>query len=314
MSKLYPIIGKVSTLNTILDPFQEKERLSDSGQPLPQYLTKAVNVRISDSTTIERADPTTHLFDLTAGHSLFCDQSDCLVHDSGSIYRVETSLTLSTALRTGMSGQRVGHTRYGKAIYFGNRQERGVYAAGICEAWAIDSYKGVITSRQFAAYAPIFDHLAAYNGMILFSYDNHLFATEPGKPGLWETVPVWSTDTRIIMIKPVVTDTFPVSGGVFVSDEKRLTYLGGLNPWDFAEPRTTNYPALEWSVSHELLDGSLFGEKPGLCAVFSTSKGLCLAYPDGQLINATQNKIKLPAGLSIGATLIDGHNIISTMR
>jgi hypothetical protein len=100
---------------------------------------------------------------------------------------------------------------------------------------------------------------------------------------------------------------------VYVSDGSRITYLGGVDPRAFSEPRTTNYPAIEWCVAHGYADGADFGDKSGLCAVFGTSQGLCIGYPDGQLVNVTKGKIKLPPDLASGAVLIDGHNIITSM-
>lgn len=312
------ILRKCAGLSTILDPFQPIDIKGADGQTVKRYVAKAINARVTDSGSLERGYTASSvpLVNLTNGHSFYCDQSDALVHDGGSMFGGSTmaELIASTAKRTGMSGAPVDHTRYGQAIYYGNRQERGRYVNGAHEEWVVDSYHGPLpTSRQFASYAPVFDHLAAFNGMILFSFNNHLFVTEPRFPGCWEKLPVWSTDTRITMIKPVVTDTYPVSGGVFISDEKRISYLGGLNPQEFPEPRTTNYPAIEWSVAHGYADGSTFGEKSGLVAVFGTTKGLCLGYPDGTLVNVQQAKIKMPIGASAGATLIYGHNIISTM-
>jgi len=299
------IIKDCTGLNTILDPFQAQDTT---------FLAKAINVKITDSKAIEQVESPTHLIDLTLGHSIFCDGGACVVHDGGSLYEVSSALTLSAAKRTGMSGEPVDHTQFGEAIYFGNRSENGVYYRGSALTWSLDTYTGPTTSRQFASTVPLFDHIAMFNGIMLGAYDNHLFAAEPGKPGLWEMLPIWSTDTDITMIRPVVTDSLPISGGVYISDGKRITYLGGLNPAEFVETRVTTYPALEWSAACSLIDGALFGEKSGLCGVFGTTKGLCIGYPDGGLINVTQNKIRLPTGYTAGATLIKNHNIITTLR
>jgi len=219
-----------------------------------------------------------------------------------------------------MSGQLISHTQADDAVFFSNLFENGIYYNHIAISWPVGTYIGPETNRYFETTVPKFAKIAYFNGYMLGAIGGHLYcselddATENGALGLFELKAVWDTNTDILMIKPVITDTYPPTGGVFVSDRKRITYLGGVNPKEFSEPRTTNYPALEWSAAHELIDGSLFGEKSGLCAVFGTTKGLCLGYPDGQLVNATQGKIKLPAGLAYGATLIDGNNIITTMR
>lgn len=306
MSKPVPIIGKSAGLNTIFDPFQPVEDID--------FLAKAVGIRITDSGIIERAEPARRLVDLVGGHSLFCDGGACLVHQGGAMFEVAADLTLSAAKRTGMSGEKVDHAQYGEAILFGNRQENGNYYRGATLSWLLDVYTGAPTDRIFADPVPLFDHIATFNGHVLGSIDNALFASERGKPGLWDTEPVWMTDTRITMIKPVVTDAMPVSGGVFVSDEKRQVFLGGLDPREFAEPRIASYPAIEWSVAHGLLDASAFSELTGLVGVWQSARGLCLGFPTGQIINATQKVIKMPEGYTSGATLIAGSNIISTLR
>lgn len=300
------VIAGCAGLNTILDPFQPVEGAS--------YLSKAVNIRITDSGVIERSEPIRTLLSLINGHSLFCDGGSCLVHDGGTMYEVLTDLTLSTGKRTGMSGEAVDHTQAGDAIYFSNLQENGLYYGGIAIPWTVDRYEGSETNRYFEDHVPFFEHIAYFNGYMLGSIENALYASELGLLGCWEMKPVWMSNSRITMVKPVVTASFPVTGGIFVSDLSRISYLAGLDPLRLSEPRNTNYPALEWSVAHGYADGSKFGERPGLCAVFTTTRGKCLGYPDGTVINVTQKAITLPEGLTSGASLINGHNIISTLR
>jgi hypothetical protein len=303
------VIASCLGLNTVLDPFQPQAR--EDGK---KYLAKAINVRITDSSVIERSEFPRTLLTLTGGHSLFCDGGACLVHQGGAMYEVAADLTLSAAKRSSMSGDKISHTQAGDAIYFSNLSENGVYYGGLALSWAVDAYVGPETNRYFVDHVPFFSKIAYFDGYMLGAIGNALYASELGSLGLWEMKPVWMSNSTIIMVKPVVTDTFPPSGGVYVSDGSKISYLGGLEPRKFAEPRTTNYPALEWAVAHGLIDGALFGERSGLCAVFQTTKGLCLGYPDGTLVNVMQKAIKIPAGFTSGACLIDDHNIISTLR
>jgi hypothetical protein len=303
------VISRCAGLNTVLDPFQQVDR--EDGM---KYLAKAVNVRVTDSNVIERSEFPRTLLALTGGHSLFCDGGACLVHQGGAMYEVASDLTLSVAKRSGMSGERLSQCQAGDVTLYSNLQENGVYYNHTAIPWTVDAYVGPETNRYFEDHVPLFKHIAYFNGYVLGAIGNALYASELGLAGCWEMKPIWMSNSDIIMVKPVVTDTFPPSGGVYVSDGSKISYLGGLNPRNFAEPRTTNYPALEWSVAHGLIDGSLFGEKPGLCAVFQTTKGLCLGYPDGALVNVMQKTINIPAGFVSGATLIDDNNIISTLR
>ena len=309
------IVDKCEGLNTILDPMHPVKDTDQYGRPIPSpHLAKAVNIRITDSNKIELGPGFTKLEDLTAGHSLFCDNGPCLVHDGGSMYEVAADLSLSAAKRTGMSGNKLDHAQYGQAIYFGNRQEKGVYYGGASLAWDVDTYNGPPTDRQFETSVPLFNHLAGFNGYILGSIDNALFACEIGKPGLWEMKPIWMSDTDIIMIKAVASDGAQPFGGIFVSDTKRQFFLSGLDPRNLAEGKVADYPAIEWGVAHGYADASDFSDASGRVGAWFSRKGLCLGTAQGGFTNVMHTKIAIPSTGTAGACLIKGHNIISILR
>lgn len=305
-----PIIERSRGLNTVLDPNQPIS-LEDGST----YLSKAVNARVTDSQVIEQAEFPRTLHQLTNGHSLFCDGGACLIHEGGAMYEIGTDLSISAVKRGGMSGDKVSHAQAGDVILYSNTKENGAYYNHTAIPWTVDAYgRRPETSRHFVDHVPLFSKIAYFNGYVLGSIGNALFASEMGKFGLWNMKPVWMSNSDIIMIKPVVSETFQPVGGVYVSDRGRISFLAGLNPRKFSEPRLTHYAAIEWAVAHGYADGGTFGERPGLCAAFMTIKGLCLGYPDGTLVNVTQKAIKIPSGFVSGACLIDEHNIISTLR
>jgi hypothetical protein len=304
-----PVVERSLGINTVLDPFQP---IATEGA---DYLAEGVNIRITDSNVIEQSEFPRTLLTLTNGHSLFCDGGSCLVHQGGTMYEVAADLTLSVAKRTGMSGNKISHTQAGDVILYSNLHENGAYYNHTAIPWTVDSFgRRPETSRHFVDHVPLFSKIAYFNGYILGAIGNALFASEMGKFGLWNMKPVWMSNSDIIMIKPVVSETFQPLGGVYVSDRGRISFLAGLNPRKFSEPRLTHYAAIEWAVAHGYADGAAFGERPGLCAAFMTTEGLCLGYPDGTLVNVTQKAIKIPEGFVSGACLIDEHNIISTLR
>jgi hypothetical protein len=296
------IIANCLGLNTVLDPFQPVAREDGA-----KYLSKAVNVRITDSKVIERSEFPRTLLTLTSGHSLFCDGGACLVHQGGAMYEVATNLALSAAKRSGMSGDRLSQCQVGDAIYFSNLSENGVYYGGSAISWAVDAYVGPETNRYFVDHVPYFGKIAHFNGYMLGAIGNALYASELGRFGLWEMKPVWMSNSDILMVKPV-------EAGAFVSDRSRQFFLAGLEPKKFAERKVADYPAIEWSVAHGFADASEFSEASGLAAVWSSSRGKCVGFADGTFKNVTQQRIVVPAGFTSGATLIDGNNIISTLR
>jgi len=300
------IIDDCQGLNTILDPFQPVSTVG-SDRKAQRFLTKAVNVRITDSKKIERSEPTTHLFDLTDGHSLFCDGGSCLVHDSGSMYEIATNLTLSSAKRSSMSGDQISHTQAGDAIYFSNLSENGVYYGNTVISWAVDPYIGPETNRYFETTVPYFSHIAYFNGYMLGAIGNALFVSELGLLGLWEMKPIWMSNSDLIMVRPV-------EGGVFISDRTKQFYLNGIEPNKFTERKIANYPAFEWSDSCSLVDAARFTDSSGLAATWFSSKGQCVGFADGTFKNITIDKIIMPTTGTLGASLVIGHNLISTLR
>lgn len=302
MGKKVSVISKSIGLNTVLDPFQPIDLESGA-----RFLAKAVNVRITDSNVIERSDFSRTLLTLTNGHSLFCDSGACLVHQGGSLYEVAANLTLSVAKRSGMSGDKVSHTQAGDAIYFSNRSENGVYYGGLALSWAVDPYIGPETNRYFVDHVPYFAKVAYFNGYMLGAIENALYSSDLGLLGCWEMKPVWMSNSDITMIKPI-------EGGVFISDGTKQFFLAGNEPKNFIERKIANYPALEWSVAHGFVDASEFSESSGLAAVWFSTKGKCVGFADGTFKNITKEQVVIPSEFVSGATLIDGNNIISTLR
>jgi hypothetical protein len=300
-----PIIGKTSGLNTVLDPFQTQET---------DALAKSVNVRITDSGVIDRFDPTTYLFNLTNGHSLFCDGGACVIHGGTVLYELNADLSLSGSKRTGMSGNPLSQTQAGDAIYFSNTTENGLYFQNTAISWAVDPYVGPETNRYFITDVPFFSKIAYFNGYILGFIENALYASELGLLGLFEMKPVWMSNSDGIMIKPV-------SDGVFISDRNKQYFLRGLEPKAFKEEPVAGYPALEWSVETELLQVSRFAEiaanvsvSDGFCAKWASTEGVCLGFDNGKFLNVTEERINIPPVFIAGAGITNGHFSISTFR
>ena len=141
------ILENCNGLLTIVDPVIATGDI-DKG-PIIQNLASCMNVVISDSNKVEVTKGTTKLFNLTNGHSLFCDGGVCLVCQGGTLYEVNINLTLSSSKRSGMSGNKIDYAQYGDAIYFGNRNEHGVYYNGAALSWDVDTYTGPLTDRYF---------------------------------------------------------------------------------------------------------------------------------------------------------------------
>jgi len=292
------ILEKCTGLDIVVDPIGSTTDLGI-----------AMDVIISDSLEVERAYGFTDVKAITNGHSLFCDGADCLVCQGTSLYQVGTDFSLR-GIRSGMSGAQVDYAQYGTAIHYTNGGQNGVYQDGVSWPWVVDIYNFGETFKRFETTVPVFDHIEVHNGYMLGSIGNALYASELGKMGLWCMKDPILLPSKIIMIKHV-------KQGVFVSDEKSVYFMSGLDPHTFSvgDP-VSPYPAYEWSDAIDYIQGSEVKdyETPGLCAIWNSKEGLCLGTPDGILLNLIRKKIIMPDTGTTGASLLRGFNVITSIR
>ena len=106
-----------------------------------------------------------------------------------------------------------------------------------------------------------------------------------------------------------------VTGGLWISDEEAIYFLGGeIVPTVLEMPKQikkADYPALEGSAIK--ISAGLVGIDglSGIVAVFTTSEGICVESDDGNLINLTEKKIDLPSGLTGAGLYKDGRYIVT---
>ena len=102
--------------------------------------------------------------------------------------------------------------------------------------------------------------------------------------------------------------------GLYVSTTKGIFFIDGLDPAEMTQRMIADYPALEWSdikfhgTISALQNGSISVRTAGdnLCAMWLTSRGICVGGPEGQFYNITDEKIDLPAALSGAGLIWDG--------
>ena len=296
------LFSSVSGLNTKVDPV----RLPYNGNV--SDLAEAVNVSIDNT---GRATRRSGWSKAVAGefHSLWSDNGDCFVIKEGtsdaSIMQVAVDLSLA-GVRSGLTmDRRMSWVDVNGLTFYTNGRENGYIEEGVSKPWPTGTYSGPDTSRSFIE-APVGSHLTFRGSRLHIAHDNTLWTSEPHSPGMYDPARgFWQFPTRIRMIKAV-------AAGIFVSDEKRTYYLQGNSPIDFVQTRVAPYPAHEWSVAHELVELDDLGFEGGEGAVWSSSEGLCVGLPSGQVINLTKKKLDYP-DYTKGATLICGYHAINTM-
>jgi len=295
-----------SGLNTVEDPV----RIAFDPEVGVTDLSIAVNIDIDDTGRISRRKG---LRELKNGefHSVFCDRGDCFTIEErtsdAALKQIATDYSL-TGLRSGLTkDKRMSFAQVGKATYYSNGIENGVIEDSISIPWPVQSHVGAETSRSFSS-APVGTHLTHFAGRMWIIDGPMLWYSEPfayGKFDLSRNFFWFGSDLR--MVKSVST-------GLFVSDSTAIYFLQGTNPKEMHQDEIFSSPAHEWSDAIGLVDGNDLGiPEFGLCAIWSSDKGLCLGVKDGSVHNLTVDKLIYPSGTK-GASLINGSKIINTVE
>jgi hypothetical protein len=303
---LFNLLSGSTGLNNIVDPV----RLQYDPKTGVAELAEAVNVDIDDTGRISRR-PGQSLLDAGVYHSAFCDKADCFVVEDratdAAIFKVATDFSLS-GVRSGLTkAARISFCQVGGKTFYVNGYENGVIENGISAAWPTNTHVGPDTSRSYSP-APVGTKLAHFQGSMWVAQDNVIWVSEPYAYGKFDMA------RRFFQFGSNVTMMKPVAGGVWVSDEEKTGFIAAGDKFDDMRfIQRSPVPAHEWSENIELVDLSqTVFQVPGLSAVWSSNKGLCIGTEDGQLVVATEKKLVYPAG-SQGATLVSGTRAINTV-
>lgn len=302
----------LSGLNNISDPLRhEYDPKTGIGE-----LSVATNCDIDDTLAISRRKGQTPISTTNPFHSAWSDGSDAYVikelTSSAAIFRIVISQLGPPAVfalegvRSGLTqGLRMSFWRSGGKTYYSNTAQNGVISGITSTPWPTNDHVGATTSRHFVS-APLGHLIAIFNGRMLIAVENVIYISEEFAYGKFAAGQRgWVFGSKIRMIRPVET-------GIWVSDEENTYFVAAAETIEAYEPkRRSPYPAHEWSVWHSLVDLSQ-KEIPGLSAVWSSDAGLCIGTADGTLIIDTQDKLIYPNG-SVGATAVDGYNIIQNI-
>jgi hypothetical protein len=264
-------------------------------------LQVAVNVFIDQSGRVLSRRGTS-LLQSGSYHSLFCDGGDCFVIQGDTMYRVAEDGSLSS-IKTGLHESRMSYAQAGDRTYYANGFDRGIIYQGAHEDWTAGTYVGPDTHRQFTG--PVTgNHLAVYFGRMLIAVENVLWWSEPYNFGLYDPAASFvQFHTKIRMMKPV-------DGGLYLSTEKKTYFLAGRSPLAWVSRTVCGYPAIDWAVSGNYMDGADLGLDPGQYAVWASREGAILGSPDGAVRNLNKRKIIYPEEARTGFGELIGTNFI----
>lgn len=289
-------------LNTVDDPVRIKfdsTGLSD--------LAVGVNVVIEDSGRVSRRNGRQLICAASTAHSLFCDGGDCLFRSGKTLVRLLSDYTTETLVDGFQENTRVDYAQVNDEIYFTCPNKNGIVKDHILIPWRTTRYVGPDTNRIFSD-PPLGEHITFFQARIFVSVGSDIFFSDPYAFSLFDYHRNHiSLESKVRMMKPV-------KNGMFISTDKKIYFVSGPSPKEWELVEVANYPALEWSVAVDLIDGLEIGlPSPGLCAVWASSKGACLGTSVGEFLNLTQQKVVYPNTNPVGASVLVGHNLIQTL-
>ncbi len=210
-----------------------------------------------------------------------------------ALYRVdvgENGSIVLVGLRSGLTkGARFDYCESVTGrIYYSNGYEHGVISETNrqSEAWTENEWFNDETSAQFEPVPPG-ECLCFGGGRILFSRGRELRFTEYGMPGIYDTAINGENFPSRITVIAAVTD------GFFVSDERNIYFISGLDPNEWSVRPVTPYPAT--SKYHGEVDPLQFGFQTNAPSVLmGTVAGPVIGLPGGEIVNLIEKNLILP--------------------
>jgi hypothetical protein len=303
MARPVTIFQSSSGLNTRLDPsrvpFDSQTGLSD--------LAVAYNVDHDATGRISRRKGYSPTAVTQASHSLWSagDAGPCFFVSGTTLYELHTDFS-TTALATVTAGGRVRYARVANQTFWLNGFEKGCIQYGVNGLWGVGSYYGPTTKRHLSA-PPVGHLLAQHRGRIWIGQATVAWYSEPFSTNLFDLARSFIPfESRLRMM-------VSVGRTLFISDEAATWSLIGAWPGEMEVVKAVDYPAIEGTETTFDLSRFGSGELLGVGAIWTSTRGICLGLPDGQVFNLTQRKINLPTA-NVGAGAVVGDRYVTLLQ
>lgn len=266
-----------------------------------QDLAAAINVDHDRTGRVSRRKGFAATVITTACHSLWCDGGEALFVTGSSLCRLSPSYTYQV-LATVTPGARMSYFQVDARAYWMNGFEKGYIDTGANLPWVRGVYVGPDTTRQYSE--PPIGHLIAYDhGRVWIAQGSVVWYSPP------YTLNAFDLSRDFLPFESRMTMIRPVRGGVFFSDEKATYFGAGPDPRAMQIASVAAYPAIEGTDSK--LDMRKFGDGSlsGVGAIWTSTEGVVVGTPDGQIINLTNRKLSYPKALRGAGTCFDGRYV-----
>jgi len=248
-----------------------------------------------------------------AYHSLYpAFEGGLVVRDRDSdsaLYAISVDSNGNTELsgiRSGLTkGARMDYCTTPLGICYTNGYQNGMVGSDLASSpWTESEWEDRETTAGFLA-TPVSSHIGYLAGRVYFFIGNVLGYTEFGKSGIYDpAINGEQFPSKGLMIVPTVD-------GLYVSDTQSIYFLTGLDPHQWSSRKITDYPALEWGVSHKPVDPSFFGFETNVPShIIATKRGPAMCLPSGNLINLIDKNITMPDCPNLGALAVFDETLI----
>lgn len=301
MADLITVFRGSKGLNVRTDP----ARLQFDPDTGIQDLAVAVNVDHDRTGRVSRRKGFAATAVTAACHSLWSDGGPCLFVTGASLCML-SSVYSYRAVATVTPGARVSYFQLERRAYWMNGFEKGYIEGAENHAWVRGAYVGPDTTRQFSD-PPIGHQIAYGHGRVWIAQGPVCWYSEPFDLGAFDLA------RSFLPFETQLTMVFPVKGGVFFSDSERTYFGAGQDPRAMDLHTVAESPAIAGTAAK--LDLVQFGDgsMSGTGAIWTSTNGICVGTPDGQVLNLTQSRITYPKALRGAAICFDGR-YVSTLE
>jgi hypothetical protein len=260
----------------------------------PGELSVARNVDITAEGRLTRRDGFDDIASLTGDyHSLWAkDGLICLAVKAGNLLRINDDWS-EAILRVGVGDNAVSYVEVNSTVYYTNGTVIGYVTAGTDYLF---TDPGVLYKR-----APFPGQLIEYfNGRLYIAKDYVLWFTD--------ALAFNRIDMRkgFKMLPGTITMLKAVDGGIYLSDSDATYWMAGTGP-NVATIKKVEGPAKPGSAL--VINGQkIKSEFQGSYLLFTTDNGICLGTSEGQVVNVTQKKYRLPDVKRAAAMVRDEDN------
>lgn len=309
------IMGSCDGLDIVREPLSLQTK---KGGVLP--LAECVNASISPEGVLSKRKDFNRVLE-GEFHSLFVSSEGIYVikeaeDESGGILCRVNRLGIGTfflsEVATKMARrQKCFFAQYGQKIYFSNGYDSGIIFMDTAYPWTPGKYQGPAKTadgkivQEFTSIIPdSMTHNCMHGGRQYVASGQDLWFSELYLPDTFLHLSYIRNESEIKFIRSV-------RDGLFVGSYSDILFYRGVNPLKFEPVKVADYGVCENSCSPVMVPCIEVGlDDPGMGIVFTTSEGVVVGTPSGNIFNINKKKIIYHEFMRNGFGCMIGYNYL----